>query len=128
MDAAAWLVTFWILMAGLGWYVSEQKRRPGGEGFALGLLFGPFGVLVAALLPTVPEAKAPARKPRRPAYEPDDDGDDDEAAEAMALEYLGAMEPPKPAVEPEIPAWLADAAGDGSEGGPVKLPGRRPRA
>lgn len=44
---------WWVGCAALGAYVSVQKGRQGGEGFTLGLLFGPLGVLVALLLPTV---------------------------------------------------------------------------
>jgi hypothetical protein len=42
-----------VVFAGLGAWIADQKGRSGGEGFALGLLFGPLGVLVEALLPTV---------------------------------------------------------------------------
>jgi hypothetical protein len=45
------LVIAWLLHAGLGYYVGEQTGRGGGEGFVLGLLFGPIGAIVAALLP-----------------------------------------------------------------------------
>lgn len=41
----------------LGGWVAAQKGRPIGEGVLLGLLFGPIGVLIAALLPADPEAR-----------------------------------------------------------------------
>lgn len=53
----------WMLVWGafvvLGCYVSVQKGREFGEGFMLSLLFGPFGVLIAALLPTKLAANYP---------------------------------------------------------------------
>jgi uncharacterized membrane protein YsdA (DUF1294 family) len=45
-----WLVIA-VLFACLGVYVASQCGRSSGEGFLLGLLFGPVGVIVAALLP-----------------------------------------------------------------------------
>jgi hypothetical protein len=42
-----------VAFGGLGAWIASQKGRAGGEGLALGLLFGPLGVLVEALLPTV---------------------------------------------------------------------------
>lgn len=47
------LGVWWLACAGLGGYVSAQKGRNPGEGVVLGLLFGPLGVVVALLLPTV---------------------------------------------------------------------------
>jgi hypothetical protein len=40
-----------VLCGGLGAWVATQKRRSASEGLVLGLLFGPLGVLVEALLP-----------------------------------------------------------------------------
>jgi hypothetical protein len=48
---AAVILLAWSLFAGLGYYVAIQKGRPPAEGLVLGLLFGPLGCLVAALLP-----------------------------------------------------------------------------
>ena len=39
-----------------GGYVSFTKGRDIPEGACLGAVFGPLGMLVAALLPTIPEA------------------------------------------------------------------------
>ena len=44
-----------IASMALGAWVSIQKNRAPEEGMVLGLLFGPFGVLIAALVPTRPE-------------------------------------------------------------------------
>lgn len=54
MDAL-WLIVpmMWAGMILTGGYVSRVKNRPGFEGIALGLILGPLGVLIAALLPTI---------------------------------------------------------------------------
>jgi hypothetical protein len=36
----------------LGSWIAGQKRKDGGEGFILGLIFGPIGVIIEAVLPT----------------------------------------------------------------------------
>lgn len=48
----AGILVGWGLMALLGGYVASQKGRSDWEGIGLGLLFGPLGVLVEALLPS----------------------------------------------------------------------------
>lgn len=45
------LALAWMLFVGFGWWIAVQKNRRGGEGAILGLLFGPLGCLVEALLP-----------------------------------------------------------------------------
>jgi hypothetical protein len=48
------LILTWLFLCGpLGGWVAGQKGRSGAEGFALGFVFGPFGVLVEALLPSI---------------------------------------------------------------------------
>jgi len=42
-----------LVFGWLGSYIANQKQRGGGEGFALGILFGPLGCLIEALLPNV---------------------------------------------------------------------------
>lgn len=54
-----------FVWAVLGAYVSTEKGRPAGEGFALGLLFWPVGVLIAALLPTNRDELARQREAMR---------------------------------------------------------------
>jgi|GEM_PF-5121152 len=49
-----WLIAISVLavmMAMLGAWIAAQKRRDTSEGVILGLLFGPLGVLIEALLP-----------------------------------------------------------------------------
>lgn len=48
------------LMWLLGIYVAGERGRSGWEGFILAFLFGPFGVLIEALLPRREKAKQPA--------------------------------------------------------------------
>lgn len=45
------LLIFWLIMSVFGVWVAGQKNRKPSEGFLLGFLFGPFGVLIEALLP-----------------------------------------------------------------------------
>ncbi len=51
------LIVAWVVMAvvfgGLGAWVAGQKNRNVGEGLILGGVFGPVGVIVEALLPTI---------------------------------------------------------------------------
>ena len=45
------LFVAWLIFAILGMWIANQKHREGGEGFILGLLFGPIGCLIEAILP-----------------------------------------------------------------------------
>ena len=49
-----------LAFAALGTWIASQKNRDGGEGFILGLLFGPIGVIIEAVLPTVAQPPPPA--------------------------------------------------------------------
>ncbi len=49
LAAIAYVTYFGVL----GLYVATQKNRNGWEGFWLGILAGPLGIMVAALLPTI---------------------------------------------------------------------------
>lgn len=42
-----------VIMAIFGAWVAAQKNRGASEGFLLGLIFGPLGVVIEALLPTL---------------------------------------------------------------------------
>ncbi len=53
MDFLPIVIPFWIVTGFLGAFVAIQKHRTLAEGFAMGLIFGPFGVLIEALLPTL---------------------------------------------------------------------------
>lgn len=58
MEAFGTLVFLLVLFAWAGTavcavYVAAQKRRPIVEGFILGLLLGPLGLVVEALLPSI---------------------------------------------------------------------------
>jgi hypothetical protein len=52
----------WLMLAVLSTWIAGQKNRGEDEGFILGALFGPLGVLVEALLP----AHTPPPPPRPP--------------------------------------------------------------
>lgn len=76
-----------LSFAWLGGYIAEQKGRSSTEGCLLGLLFGPFGALVALLLPTV-AAKPVWRcreRPRDSGWQPPKE---DDPAEDLAIGYL----------------------------------------
>jgi hypothetical protein len=60
------LVLVLLLLAVLGGWVAAQRDRSIVEGLILGLLYGPLGVIVEALLPL-------GSRPPAPAEEPDDD-------------------------------------------------------
>ena len=47
-----WIIV-WLLCAVIGAVISGNKGRGAGGGFFLGLLFGPLGILLAAVLPAV---------------------------------------------------------------------------
>jgi hypothetical protein len=52
-----------VAFGGLGAWIGVQKQRGGSEGFVLGLLFGPLGVLVELFLPQGEEvADGPTRR------------------------------------------------------------------
>ncbi len=51
MDWLIFLVVSAAVFGGFGAWIAAQKRRGIFEGFVLGLLFGPLGVLVEAMLP-----------------------------------------------------------------------------
>jgi hypothetical protein len=48
------IAMIWLVMGALGAFVALQKGRSPIEGLMMGFLFGPFGVLITALLPTMP--------------------------------------------------------------------------
>jgi hypothetical protein len=48
------VVVICLACAWLGCWITAEKRRNPDEGMMLGLVFGPLGVLIEALLPTLP--------------------------------------------------------------------------
>jgi len=46
------LVAYLCVFCGFGSYISSTKNRPQIEGAILGAVFGPFGLIVAACLPS----------------------------------------------------------------------------
>jgi hypothetical protein len=75
----------------LGAYVADQKGRGKTEGFWLGLLFGPLGVLVVALLPAIRSRPRAQRVTRRDYY---DVVLEDDELEDQIVDYLSC--PPRP--------------------------------
>jgi hypothetical protein len=54
MEVFFGILVFALVCAWLGAYVSTRGRRSGWEGFILGGLFGPLGVLIAVALLFLP--------------------------------------------------------------------------
>lgn len=75
-----------LLWGPLGAWVASQKRRALGEGFVLGAVFGPFGVLIEALLPS-----ASATPPKPPTASRPLGGDATPAGADDALYWLVAI-------------------------------------
>ena len=57
------LVVFGVIFGALGSWIAKERHRDQGEGFVLGFLFGPLGVIVEAILPTVAMAPAAPQPP-----------------------------------------------------------------
>lgn len=55
----AWMpfVVIWLICGGIASAVARPKGQAG-AGFALGVLLGPIGILIAAVMKSTPEAKA----------------------------------------------------------------------
>lgn len=51
MEWTIGIAAFWIYWSALGYWIALQKRREPFEGLVLGLLFGPLGAIIEALLP-----------------------------------------------------------------------------
>lgn len=51
MNFVPWLIAGGLVFGLLGRWVADQCGRRGSEGFVLGFLFGPVGVIIEALLP-----------------------------------------------------------------------------
>lgn len=64
------VLTAWLASAAIfglfGAWIATQRDRPGGEGFILGAIFGPLGVIVEVLLPQGVKRPPAAPLPRAP--------------------------------------------------------------
>ena len=80
-----------VMFAFVGSFISQAKGRPGFEGAVLGFIAGPFGWLIAVLMPTI---KQPTQ------------------ASASVAEAPKPAEPPKPANRRRIGTAADDAAMD----------------
>jgi hypothetical protein len=99
MDATAFVIALALsalLFACFGAWIAAAKGRSKTEGLILGLLFGPLGCLIEALLPAEERQGRPssARSRRRSGYDFQEDVED--AEEARAAHYLGLLPKPDP--------------------------------
>jgi hypothetical protein len=62
------LHVLWVACTSLAFHVANQKNRSSVEALFLSLIFGPFGVLVLVLLPTLQPGELEAR--RKPKIDP----------------------------------------------------------
>ncbi len=71
MEILIFCVLCWLCMGVFAVWIAAQKGRPAAEGFLVGFLFGPLGVLVEALLPTVetPRTLSRSSTPSKAIYE-----------------------------------------------------------
>lgn len=106
MPDTIWFVLLiaWAVLILLGAYVANEKRRLMREGMILAALFGPFGVLIVALLPTLTadERDAVIRRVER--------------------EWGGAPEPAKPSVAAAGNGAAGNGAADPAVATPVPAP------
>jgi len=56
------LVVIWLALMGLGALVANQKRRPIEEGLILTVIFGPLGILIETLVPSLKLKKREAER------------------------------------------------------------------
>lgn len=96
-------VLAWFVFGFLGVFIAGQKNRDPGEGFLLALLFGPFGCLIEALLPTLepPHSVVAVVPPKITKQVPEPEWPD------PARDYLGHLEPKRPFRS--APDWLIPA-------------------
>jgi hypothetical protein len=85
------------VMGIVGRYIAAEKGRPSTEGLLFGLLLGPFGVLIEALLPTVaaPTTKKRALRLNRSGWQPPKE---DDPVESEVYDFLTERRPPTPKV------------------------------
>jgi hypothetical protein len=103
MELLIILLMVWAAFGALGYYIAVQKGRPEAEGLLLGFLFGPLGVLLVALLPSVHSSRG-SRSQRgrdRVAWMPDYREDWDQPPDA----------PKSDPIEDEVLGFLNDELG-----------------
>ncbi len=68
------IVAVWLAAAavfgGFGAWIASQRDRAGAEGFILGAVFGPLGILVELFLPQGVAGPKPPPAPRQPVARP----------------------------------------------------------
>jgi hypothetical protein len=60
------LIVALVIIGGVGAHVATAKGREAGEGFFLGVVLGPFGLLIEVLLPNTSVSTSHAQRPRTP--------------------------------------------------------------
>ncbi len=103
------LIVIWIAMGFLAAWIAAQKKRGPAEGFILGFVFGPLGVIVEALLPSqqAPIAGRPASglrgsKPSPRGRATQAEGDPGGAVPQDVLDALGIEEEKPPTTNEEF--------------------------
>ncbi len=87
-----------VVFGFLGMWIALQKRREQQEGFILGLLFGPLGVLIEAVLPTIAEPTSP--QPQRALT-----GEELERRREQRRRHEALLEAQRLAAERELEEW-----------------------
>lgn len=84
----------------LGCWIASQKRRDQTEGFILGLLFGPIGVIIEAVLPTLVPSPPPPPDPAEDLTE-----EELERIRDQRRRLLAAEQAKKLAADRELEEW-----------------------
>lgn len=113
MTVVIWVILVVIglcVLSVLGAWVAAEKERAPGEGAVLGLLFGPLGVLIEALLPNGAPAPrkrfVPHRRRRSEGYRFDDDEEPGAEPDALRIVDPGAPAPAEPPAAYETEAGV----------------------
>lgn len=111
MDFLVGLFLGWCLVVAVcvltGAYVRAEKNRPVSEGVIFGLILGPIGVLIAAVLPTLPASPSRSETTPRPTRTVDKIRDEEADASAW-LATVAPATPERPAdpIEADIHDFL----------------------
>ena len=98
------LLLVWGLLGGVGSWIATQKGRSGAEGFVLGVLLGPIGWIIEALLPQQTSHRPQTQHYRSPDY------DDPVPTPAPARPKQPSAAPRKP--KPLGEEWMPDMPED----------------